>query len=133
VAAILAQTKGESIMWWPSWLKILCPQSGKRPRLGRTRKASHRLILETLEGRDVPSYAVTDLGVTAGFASSHASAVNNNGDVAGSERSSAGVSHAFLWHNGVKTDLGTLGRPSTAAPGLNDSGQGVGHAHAATL
>jgi len=35
------------------------------------------------------------------------------------------VSHAFLWQNGVMTDLGTLDF-SSAASAINDSGQVVG-------
>jgi probable HAF family extracellular repeat protein len=121
------QAEGDSIMWWQSLLNTL------RPRTAPKRRASRRLTVEALEGRDVPSYLVTDLGVTAGFSTSYASAVNNPGDVAGVEHNSTGVAHAFVWHDGVMTDLGTLGGPSSWAYGLNDFGQVVGQAETAAL
>jgi probable HAF family extracellular repeat protein len=109
-------------MWWQSLLNTL------RPRTAPRRRASRRLTVEALEGRDVPSYLVTDLGVTAGFDSSYATAINQAGDVVGSERTADLVSHAFFWHNGVMTDLGTLGGAGSWAWGINDFDQVVGAA-----
>lgn len=43
------------------------------------------------------------------------------------------IRHAFLWSNGVMTDLGTLiGGSVSFARGINDSGQVVGHGDAAS-
>ena len=42
-----------------------------------------------------------------------------------------GVWHAFLWADGVMTDLGTLGGLRSAAYAINDAGQVVGHANTA--
>src|SRR5262245_19222255 len=120
-------------MWQSSLLKTLCPQSGRRAWTMGKRTVSCRPTVEALEGRLTPSYAVTDLGVTAGFSSNYATAINQTGDVAGVEQNNAGVSHAFLWHNGVTTDLGTLGGPSSWAYGLNDVGQVVGQAATAAF
>src|SRR5262245_47124483 len=114
-------------MWWKSLLKRLGSRHHSSGRAARKRTVSCRPTLETLEGRDVPSYAVTDLGVTAGFVSSAANAFNQAGDVAGSEADSAGVSHAFLWHNGIMTDLGTTtGFVSSSARAINQTGDVAG-------
>jgi probable HAF family extracellular repeat protein len=51
------------------------------------------------------------------------------GEVAGELRVGPGLSdyHAALWQNGVSTDLGTLGGPSSYSNGINDSTQVVGY------
>jgi probable HAF family extracellular repeat protein len=74
---------------------------------------------------------VLDLGVLPGGGTSFAFALNNSGQVVGySEYDNAmhqGVfGHAFLWQNGVMTDLG-VGVDSSAL-GINSSGQIVGTA-----
>src|SRR5260221_10439136 len=108
-ALILSQTEGDAIMWWPSFLRNQRQRTNRHAGVPRKRKAPCRLTVEVLEGRDVPSYIVTDLGVSAGFVSSGAEAINNSGEVVGSESSADNVTHAFLWQNGVMSDLGTLG------------------------
>ena len=66
--------------------------------------------------------AQTDLGIP----NSYASDVNDDGVVVGAMTTN-GVQHAFRWANGVTTDLGTLsGFDSSAASGVNASGQVVG-------
>jgi hypothetical protein len=96
VAAVGLQTEGASIMWWPTFLTTIFPRPVRGARATPNRRAPRRLTLEALESRDVPSYAVTDLGVNAGFDGSYASALNQAGDVAGYETASAGVAHAVL-------------------------------------
>jgi len=78
--------------------------------------------------------AMTDLGTLGGpslslYTNSFAYDVNNSGQVVGdSEFSAAGNSgtHAFVWQNGVMTDIGTLGGTVSRAHGINDSGQIAG-------
>jgi probable HAF family extracellular repeat protein len=62
------------------------------------------------------TYVVRDLGM-----SGVANAINNRGVIVG------GSGHAFVWQNGVKTDLGTLaGGRASAATAINDNGVIVG-------
>jgi probable HAF family extracellular repeat protein len=55
-------------------------------------------------------------------------ALNNAGQVAGVAPVTLPFSHAFLWTDGVRTDLGTLGGNMSRGFGLNDSGHVVGGA-----
>jgi len=66
---------------------------------------------------------VTDLGTFDGVQSAQASDINDAGQVVGAART-----HAFLWQNGVLTDLGTLGGNSSGAAAINAFGQVVGGA-----
>ena len=64
------------------------------------------------------TYRVVDLG-TLGGDFGVAFDINPRGQVVGGSSTASGEEHAFLWENGVITDLGTLGggsvrpRPST--------------------
>lgn len=53
-------------------------------------------------------YTVTDLD-TLGGSNSYATAVNSSGQVVGYAQTGSGDDHAFLYSNGMMTDLGTLG------------------------
>jgi probable HAF family extracellular repeat protein len=66
---------------------------------------------------------------TQGDDNGKAVAVNAAGDVVGMSMTSAGLPRAFIWRNGIMTDLGTLGGDRTTVAGrhaLNDAGQVVG-------
>jgi probable HAF family extracellular repeat protein len=68
-----------------------------------------------------PSYIVTDLGTFGTVQSAEALEINDAGQVVGR----AG-NRAFLWQNGGKVDLGTLGG-SAAATAVNEANQIVGY------
>src|SRR5689334_18024947 len=71
-------------------------------------------------------YTVIDLGGLAGSKSAQAVAINNVGQIVGKS-----ANHAFLWENGVLTDLGTLGGHVSSANAINDLGQVVGESETA--
>jgi len=76
----------------------------------------------------------TDLGSLAGTptAVGYATAINNAGHVVGQSTTASGDSHAFLYKNGVMSDLGTLGGASSAANAINNSDQITGSADTLT-
>jgi len=67
----------------------------------------------------LPRYTVTDLG-TLGGRYSQANGINNRALVTGfTTLPGDAVLHAFRWQNGVLTDLGTLGGPTSFTPDDN--------------
>jgi probable HAF family extracellular repeat protein len=65
------------------------------------------------DGRRLERYTVTFLG-TLGGTFSQPFGMNNKGEVNGvSTLPGDQNAHAFLWRNGVMTDLGTLGGPNS--------------------
>jgi probable HAF family extracellular repeat protein len=78
------------------------------------------------------TYTITDLGTLGGNDSVFTSDINASGQVVGAtlrrDEWLGYVYRAFLWQNGVMTDLGTLGGTSSYAAGINASGQVVGWA-----
>ncbi|HOI35871.1 MAG: hypothetical protein RBS72_22155 [Sedimentisphaerales bacterium] len=75
------------------------------------------------------SYEVIGLG-TLGGSLSRASDINNSNQVVGAAKTINDLYHAFLWEDGVITDLGTLNRGTlpnnSGASAVNDNGQIVG-------
>jgi probable HAF family extracellular repeat protein len=89
--------------------------------------------LAAQEQEEQPRYSVRDLG-TLGGTFSVANSVNNKGWVDGFSALKGDVNgHAFLWRNGVMTDLKTLGGPqSNAVYPLNERGQVPGYSDTST-
>ena len=85
-----------------------------------------------------PRYTVRDLGILSGFRSSSANAVNNRGWVTGAILARDGTTRAYLYHEGILTNLGGLGSPAHRAKGhgissvgnaINDQGDVTGWAY----
>lgn len=60
-------------------------------------------------------------------AGSAAIAVNNRGEVAGDSYNAQLQPRAFLWRDGIMTDLGALGGATSSAVAINDAGQIAGN------
>lgn len=110
--------------------------------LGRTCVVVVSIVLAAVVFANPGSAGVTvvELG-TLGGPTSVAYAANNLGQVAGESTTASGSTHAFLWQEGVMTDLGTLGGAFSGlssmggAAGempLNDAGQVVGRSSTST-
>ena len=63
---------------------------------------------------------------TFGGATSYAKGINNGGQVTGSARTVDGTSHAFIYSNGVMTDLRVPYGHSSSGEDINDAGQIAG-------
>ena len=72
-----------------------------------------------------PTVGIIELGSLGGGATG-AAMVNDVGQVVGRSNTAEGLTHAFLWENGIMIDLGTMGAQTSEAVGINNSGQIVG-------
>ena len=65
-----------------------------------------------------PRYLLTDIGTTS---AGYAYGINDSRQVVG-----ISGNHAFIWSDGILTDMGTTGGSASAAYGINNNGQVVG-------
>jgi probable HAF family extracellular repeat protein len=72
------------------------------------------------------TYTITDLGLLAGTDQNLPQAINESGQVAGVCYTPAFVSKGYVWSDGVRTPLPTLGGTNTEAYGIDDLGRAVG-------
>ena len=70
---------------------------------------------------------IINLG-TLGGPSSEAEDINNHGQITGDSKNPAGEFRAFIYQNGVMSDLGDLGGDFSFGNGINDNGVVVGTA-----
>ena len=75
--------------------------------------------LGSLEGSNSEAFDINDFGQVVGHSEINSPDFSPFGNY---------TSHAFLWENGVMTDLGTFGGTNSSASSINNSGQVVGWA-----
>jgi probable HAF family extracellular repeat protein len=91
------------------------------------------LSLPVLFADPTPSAALFQNGTTTflgslGGAESDATGINDNGQVVGYAQNAAGLFNAFIWQNGIMTNLGVLpGRDESYATAINASGEVIGY------
>src|SRR5712664_1303157 len=91
-----------------------------------TPPTSPRLSALDVGSPPVP-YEVIDLGNVSGMTGAWAVAMNDRGQIVGFSSNQRGVTHPFLWQDGVMTNLDPdrrMNNPS-AVPRMNDAGQVV--------
>lgn len=79
------------------------------------------LSLTASQSEAAVRYSITDLG-----AATTPLSINNNGQIVGSVDMEDGHSQAFVYQNGVLTELGTFGGTASVATGINTSGSIAG-------
>jgi len=98
---------------------------------------SHQLYAQNVQsGTGQIHYSVTNLGTLGGSMSNGFGGPNDRGWVTGDANLPGDQNeHAFLWRNGVMTDLGTLGGLNSSVPNpvKDDTGFVVGVAQTATV
>jgi hypothetical protein len=104
----------------------------RRRQSGRGR-ATRRLEVETLERRDLPSYAFTPIDPPDSISTNglinerlNESGINDSGQIVGRYVDAIGTTHGFLRSGGSYTTLDVPGSTFTVANGINASGQIVG-------
>ncbi len=76
-------------------------------------------------GSPLVPYEVIDLGKLSGMVNALATGINDRGQIVGFSENGRGISHLFMWQDGVMQDLGTLGG-LTFPTDINERGQVVG-------
>jgi probable HAF family extracellular repeat protein len=69
---------------------------------------------------------IGNLGGSGGLSFTRAQAINAAGKIVGSSPTPSHRDHAYVWSNGVMSDLGTLGGSESSATAINEAGQIVG-------
>ncbi len=115
-------------------MELPCTQFSRDHYVGRTLLVFALLWAAALQPAVGQSCRITDLGTLPGGAFSTAYGINSHGDVVGEATTASGASHAFLFDDGVMTDLGTLPlaapfEPFSQARAINDRGQVVGNSN----
>lgn len=106
------------------------------PTTSNSSPASASDIAHEVLSAEQVRYAIVNLGTLGGTASNAFGGVNDKGSVTGDANLAGDQNeHAFLWRDGVMTDLGTLGGPNSSVPFpvKDDKGLVVGVAQTAEI
>ncbi len=76
--------------------------------------------------KKAPKYKFVEIDRVPGFNSIRVFSLNNLGQVVGAIDSKSHETHAFIWADGMTSDLGTFGAKKSMASGINDAGDIVG-------
>jgi probable HAF family extracellular repeat protein len=94
----------------------------------RVLRAFGAVLLVVVASAHAQEYTVQYLGSLGGDLTT-AAGLNSVGQATGYSTTNAGVSHAFIYSNGLMQDLGTLGGNYSFGTGINDNGQVTGYSY----